>query len=87
MSMGAPWMPTSKRVIRSIPNPLDKSTIVNIYPREILEVNHTLSPGVFQIPAGTYEKPGLLVIGRNLPAVIPEEPSSDDWKSSLHLAS
>lgn len=44
-------------------NPLDFCTIVNIFPREIQQDNHSLSPGVFTIPAGKYDKPGLLKVG------------------------
>lgn len=53
----------NKRTIRSVHNPLDKSTIVSIYPKEIHEIKPTIQPGKFVIPAGNYEKPGILVIG------------------------
>lgn len=43
-------------------NSLDFCTVVNIYPRDIHELKHTLEPGVFDIPAGSYEKPGLLKV-------------------------
>lgn len=52
-----------KRAIRQPVNPLDKCTVISIYPKEIDEVKHTIQPGRFIIPAGTYEKPGLLVVG------------------------
>jgi hypothetical protein len=44
-------------------NPLDKSTLISIYPREINVENITIQPGKFSVPSGSYEKPGMLVIG------------------------
>lgn len=44
-------------------NPLDKSTIVSVYPREVHVRNHTLTPGKFDIEPGYPDKPSLLVIG------------------------
>lgn len=44
-------------------NPIDKSTIVSIYPREITETKATMEPGTFTIPPGSIEKPSILVIG------------------------
>lgn len=52
-----------RRVIRAPSNPLDKSTVISIYPKEINEVKHTIQPGRFHISPGTYEKPSLLVVG------------------------
>lgn len=52
-----------RQTIRGPVNPLDKSTVVSIYPKEIDEVKHTIQPGRFLIPAGTYEKPAVLVVG------------------------
>ncbi len=54
---------SNRRVIRSPTNPLDKSTIVSIFPKEIDEVKHTIQPGRFQIHAGTLEAPAILVVG------------------------
>lgn len=54
----------SKRpLIKSPKNPIDKSTIVSIYPKDINEVKHTIEPGKFHIPAGSYEDPAILVVG------------------------
>jgi hypothetical protein len=53
----------NRRVIRSIPNPLDKATVISIYPRNIREVKPTIEPGIFVIPAGTLAKPSLTIIG------------------------
>lgn len=52
-----------RRTIRAPVNPLDKSTIVSIFPKEIDEVKHTIQPGRFVIPPGSFEKPAILVVG------------------------
>lgn len=52
-----------RRVIRSPVNPMDKCTIVSIFPKEIDEVKHTIQPGRFHIDAGTCNKPAILVVG------------------------
>lgn len=53
----------SRKAIRSMPNPLDKSTIVSIFPLALDEKKPTIQPGRFQIPAGSYEKPSTLIVG------------------------
>lgn len=53
----------SRQLIRVPVSPLDKSTIVSIYPKPIHETHHTISPGVFDIPAGTHDNPATLIIG------------------------
>lgn len=52
-----------RRAIRGPINELDKSTIVSLYPKEIFQRNPTIQPGEFLIPAGTVDKPGILVVG------------------------
>lgn len=52
-----------RRTIRGPVNPMDKSTVVSIYPKEIDEVKHTISPGRFLIPAGSVDKPAVLNVG------------------------
>jgi hypothetical protein len=42
---------------------MDRCTIVSILPKEINETKYTIEPGRFIIPAGTYEKPSILVVG------------------------
>jgi hypothetical protein len=44
-------------------NPLDKSTVFSIFPREIDEVKHTIQPGRFIIPPGTFDHPSYLIVG------------------------
>lgn len=53
----------TRRTVRAEANPLDKCTIVSIFPVELDERKHTIQPGRFIIPAGTYESPSLLVVG------------------------
>lgn len=53
----------NRRTIRGPVNPLDKSTIVSIYPKEIDEVKHTIQPGRFIIQPGTPKNPTILVVG------------------------
>jgi len=53
-----------RRTIRAPVNPLDKSTVVSIFPKKLPpEYKPTIQPGVFQIPYGTYDNPGVLVVG------------------------
>jgi hypothetical protein len=61
----APWLNQNvhKRTIRAPINPLDKSTIVSIFPKPIREVKHTIQPGVFVIEPGTFDNPAVLVVG------------------------
>ena len=53
----------NRRLIRAVKNPLDKCTIVSIFPKDIDEVKFTIEPGRFHINAGTFENPSLLVVG------------------------
>lgn len=52
-----------RRTIRADVNPLDKSTLVSIYPLPITETKVTIEPGVFTLPAGSEAIPSLLVVG------------------------
>jgi len=54
---------SGRRLIRSVKNPMDRCTIVSIFPKEIEETKHTIEPGKFKIPAGTFENPAILVVG------------------------
>lgn len=53
----------NRRTIRAEVNPLDKSTIVSIYPKPVKSINDTVFPGRFIIPPGKLEKPSLFVVG------------------------
>lgn len=61
--VGMPGFGIFKRTIRAQPNPLDKSTVISIYPRPIDETKPTLQPGNFKIAPGSYEQPAILVVG------------------------
>jgi len=52
-----------RKTIRGPVNPMDKTTIVSIYPSEIDEIKNTISPGRFIIPAGSYDNPSVVVVG------------------------
>jgi hypothetical protein len=63
MALGFPGLESmNRRTIRANVNPLDKCTIVSIYPRTFTETKVTLQPPTYTVPAGTYEKPGILVV-------------------------
>jgi len=52
-----------RRTVRAPTNPLDKSTIVSIFPKHIVERKCTIQPGLFEIMPGTYEEPSILIVG------------------------
>lgn len=52
-----------RRTIRAPVNPMDKSTVVSIFPKFISERKCTIQPGIFEIQPGTYERPAVLVVG------------------------
>lgn len=52
-----------RRTLRAPVNPMDKSTVVSIFPKEIDELKHTIEPGRFIIPPGSYDKPSIIVVG------------------------
>lgn len=59
-----PGMPvTNRRTIRAPINPLDKSTVVSVLPKPIFERKVTIQPGIFEIKAGTFDNPAILVVG------------------------
>lgn len=49
-------------IVRAIPNPLDKSTIVSIYPKDWEDTKETTQPSLFKIKGGTFDEPGLTLI-------------------------
>jgi hypothetical protein len=54
----------NKRPIDRMPkNPMDKCTLVSIYPREIIQKNETTEPRVWKIAPGSFEEPSVTVIG------------------------
>lgn len=77
-----------RQTIRATPNPLDKSTVFSVFPREITEVKHTIQPGTFTIPAGSYDNPGRLVVGSSSwwRELDPEQPLLEIPVSSIQVA-
>lgn len=52
-----------RRTVRQPINPMDRATVVSIYPKEREERKCTIEPGLFIVPAGSMDKPGVLVVG------------------------
>lgn len=77
-----------RQMVRAPKNPIDKSTIVSIFPKEINEVKHTIEPGRFHINSGRFESPAILVVGssswwRDIDA---EQPMLEIPVSSIQIA-
>lgn len=53
----------NRMTIRAETNPMDKSTVVSVLPKHLSERKPTISPGFFEIPAGTADSPSILVVG------------------------
>jgi hypothetical protein len=53
----------NRRTIRAQVNPLDKSSIISIFPKQIIERKATIQPGIFELPSGTFDNPSILVVG------------------------
>jgi hypothetical protein len=77
-----------RRTVRGPDNPLDKSTVVSIYPKPINFKNVTLSPGRWRIEAGSYENPALLIVGPSSwwKDVAIDEPLIEIVQSSVQIA-
>lgn len=52
-----------RRTVRAPSNPMDKSTVVSIFGKHIVETKHTIQPGVFELKPGSYLTPSVLVVG------------------------
>lgn len=74
--------------IRAPVNPLDKSTIISIFPKELDETKHTISPGRFILPPGSYDKPSLLTVGPSSwwKELDEDQPSLEIPVSSIQIA-
>lgn len=81
-------MLNNRRLIRSPKNPMDKCTIISIFPKEIIEVKHTIEPGRFVIPSGTFEEPGILVVGSSSwwKDIDIDQPMLEMARSSIEIA-
>lgn len=78
----------NRRTVKGPSNPLDKSTLVSIYPRPIKFRNVTLSPGIWRLEAGSVENPAILVIGPSSwwRDVGPDEQLIEIVQSSVQIA-
>jgi len=63
MSQYLAVMNRNKQTIRGPVNPMDKSTIFSILPKDIVEKKVTLMPGVFNIPKGSPDNPTAYIVG------------------------
>lgn len=61
--MTNPFAFLNRQTVRAPVNPLDKCTIVNIYPRSIEDTKYTIQPSFYKIEKGSYEEPSILVVG------------------------
>lgn len=79
---------TNRQVIRTPPNPMDKSTVVSIYPKLIDEVKYTIEPGRFVLQPGSFETPSLLVVGSSSwwREIDPKQPLLEIPQSSITVA-
>jgi len=79
---------SNRRAVQSVPNPLDKSTVFSIFPKEIVEIKHTIQPGRFVLSPGTYEKPSSLVVGSSSwwKELDPDQPLLEIPTSSIQIA-
>jgi len=77
-----------RRIIRAPVNPMDKCTIVSIYPRVIEERKVTIQPGKFRIEAGSYENPALLVVTTSSwwKEIDPDQPFLEIPQQSIQVA-
>lgn len=78
----------SRRTVRGPVNPIDKSTLVSIYPKPIHFKNVTLSPGRWYLAAGSAENPSVLTIGPSswFRDVGLDEPLIEIVQSSVQIA-
>jgi len=78
----------NRKTVRGAVNPLDKSTLVSIYPRPIKFFNLTLTPGLWNLEAGSVEEPAILVVGPSswFRDVGPDEPLIEIVQSSVQIA-
>lgn len=77
-----------RRTIRAPVNPLDKSTVVSIFPKEIHEIKPTIQPGRFFIKPGTPKSPSFLIVGPSSwwKEVDEEQPLLEIPNSSIQIA-
>lgn len=78
----------NRRTNRAPVNPLDRSTIVSIYPKKIEVKKITLLPGYWMIPPGSKENPAVVTVGPSswFKEVSYEEPLLEIPTSSVVIA-
>lgn len=82
------FIPQNKRTVRAPVNPMDKATIVSIFPKPVAERKDTIQPGFFSIPAGSPTDPQILIIGPSSwwREVDEEQPLLEIPQSSIQVA-
>lgn len=77
-----------RRTMRAPVNPLDKSTVVSIYPKHIIERKATIQPGVFELKPGSLKTPFLLIVESSSwwKEVNENEPLLEVTNSSIQVA-
>lgn len=78
----------NRQMIRHPPNPMDKSTVVSIFPKQIDERKYTIEPGRFIIDPGSFSKPSILVVGSSSwwREIDPKQPLLEIPQSSVIVA-
>lgn len=61
MSMG--YLLGDSQVLKQPKNPMDRCTIVSIFPCVVEDRKVTLDPGYFKIEAGSFQNPAVLIVG------------------------
>lgn len=82
------WKEMNRRTVRAPVNPLDKATVVSIFPFELNERKITLQPGEFKILAGSMDKPSTLSVGSSSwwREIDPEQPLLEIPVASILVA-
>lgn len=78
----------NRRTFRSPTNPLDKSTVISIYPKKVNVTISTVQPPSYEVQAGSLNLPTILIVG---PAswwrdIDPEQPLLEITCSSIQIA-
>jgi len=89
MALGFPGLQDlNRRTVRAPVNPVDKSTVVSIFPFRLDETKPTIQPGRFIMEPGSYEKPSVLVVGPSSwwREIDQEQPLLEITNSSVQIA-
>ena len=82
------WNAINRRTVRAAVNPMDKATVVSIFPIMLDETKHTLQPGRWIIPPGSFEKPVCVSVGPSSwwREIDPEQPLLEIPVASILIA-